>query len=205
MSEFVVFGQKIGWKDILEFLGLAASLIYLYYSVKVNKLLWIFGLLSAVFYTAVFFVSKVYAAMGLQTYYIVISVYGWILWNKSTNDDTTLKINRVSLPKALILIVITFVIFVPMSYFLKNYTDTNVPYWDSILTSASIVATWMLARKILEHWIIWVIVDIASMALYAYQDLKFTMFLFAVYTIFAVKGFIDWRKEFIQQGANEKL
>ena len=192
---FTIFGFSISALNIIEFFGVITSLIYLYYSIKINKLLLLFGLISAVLYTIVFFYSKIYAGGFLQLYYVFISIYGWILWQKSLNNQVEFPISQVGVKQGFILAFITFALFVPIAYVLKNHSDSNVPYFDAILTAASIVATWMLARKILQHWIIWVVVDLASIALYLYQQLYFTAFLFAIYTIFAIKGFVDWKKE----------
>jgi nicotinamide mononucleotide transporter len=96
--------------------------------------------------------------------------------------------------RAMILLGIMLVLFFLIGYVLDHYTDSPLPYWDALTTAGSIVATWMLTRKILEHWIVWVFVDLVSMGLYLYRGLYPTAFLFLVYTIMAVVGYLEWRR-----------
>jgi nicotinamide mononucleotide transporter len=87
------------------------------------------------------------------------------------------------------------VLFGIIAFILINFTDSEIPYWDAFTTAGSFVATWMLARKIIEHWLIWIIVDSVSLGLYIYKGLYATVILFAVYTLLAVMGYIEWKKE----------
>ena len=151
----------------VEITGTVLSLVYLYLSVKQNVWLWIFGFASSALYIAVFFQSKFYADMSLQVYYLVVSVYGFLHWT----------------------------IWAVYYFVLSNFTDSDVAFPDSVTTALSIVATWMLARKILEHWLIWIFVDAFSALLYWHKELYFTMGLFAVYTIMAIVGYLRWRKD----------
>ena len=95
---------------------------------------------------------------------------------------------------ALVLGIASLLIFFLMWFVLKNYTDSPVPFGDSLATSLSIVATWMLARKILEHWLVWIFVDAFSCVLFWYKELQPTVVLFVVYTFMAVLGYIEWKK-----------
>jgi nicotinamide mononucleotide transporter len=104
-----------------------------------------------------------------------------------------------NLKQGLILLAATLVIFIIIAYILKNFTDSNVAFWDAFITAASISATWMLARKILEHWLVWVVVDAVSIALYIYKGLYPTVILFAVYTSLAVLGYYEWQKQWKAQ------
>jgi nicotinamide mononucleotide transporter len=97
---------------------------------------------------------------------------------------------------AVILAGVSLLLFALIWFILKNYTDSNVPVADSLATSLSIVATWMLARKILEHWLVWIFVDLFSIGLFWYKELYPTVVLFVVYTIMAVVGYFEWKKDF---------
>ena len=187
--------------NYIELLGAILGMAYIFFSIRQNILTWPVGLLTSVLYVWVFLVSKLYADMGLQLYYVVISIYGWYEWvgmNKSDQSDS-LKVSRLTLRLGFILIVISIVIFILIWVVLKNYTDSPVPMADALATSLSIVATWMLARKILEHWLVWIFVDTFSIGLFWYKDLLPTVILFAVYTIMAFVGFMEWKKEFINE------
>jgi nicotinamide mononucleotide transporter len=184
----------------VEILGVILSLLYLNFSIRQNILLWPLGIASALLYMVVFFQSKFYADMGLNAYYVVISIYGWILWSRGRDDKgSELPVSRLGWKMALVLLAITALAFGIIGFILVRYTDSPVPYWDAFTTAVSFTATWMLARKMLENWILWIIVDAVSMGLYLYRGLYPTLFLFAVYTTMAVIGFLKWRRSYLSQ------
>ncbi len=177
----------------VEILGVIFSLLYLLLCIRQNILLWPLGIASALLYMVVFYQSKFYADMGLNGYYVVISIYGWFLWRKGSGEGGSgLRVSRIGKRNALILLVITAAAFAGIGMMLDRYTDSPVPYWDAFTTAVSFTATWMLARKILENWILWIIVDAVSMGLYLYRGLYPTLFLFAIYTTMAVIGYMKW-------------
>ena len=105
-----------------------------------------------------------------------------------------IPVTRINTRLALLLAAITLGAFFGIGLLLDHFTDSPIPYWDAFTTAVSFTATWMLARKILEHWILWIIVDAVSMGLYLYRGLYPTLVLFAVYTAMAVIGFIQWKR-----------
>jgi nicotinamide mononucleotide transporter len=184
--------------NYIELLGAVFGLLYILLSIKQNIWCWPVGLITSALYVYVFFVTKFYADMGLQVYYVIVSIYGWYHWKfgaKSKQQDD-LKISKTTIKLGVVLVISSIVLFVLIAYILVNYTDSEVPYWDSFTTAASFVATWMLARKLIEHWIVWIVVDAVSLGLYVYKGLYPTVILFAVYTILAVLGYIEWKKEY---------
>lgn len=179
----------------IEITGAVLSLIYLFLSIRQHILLWPVGLLSALLYIVVFYQSKFYADMGLNGYYLMISIYGWITWsNAKKKESKEFAVSRVGTRRGMLLIGLMVVLFLLLGYFLDKKTDSPVPYWDAFTTSGSIIATWMLARKILEHWILWIIVDVISLGLYIWKGLLPTAMLFTVYTAMAVIGYFQWKK-----------
>ncbi len=185
-----------------EILGTVFSLIYLYFSIKQNIWLWPLGLISSAIYVYVFFSAGIYADMGLQVYYVVISIYGWYRWSKGANKDTettNLPVKHTEEYTAVYLLIITSVLFIIIAQILIRYTDSQIPYWDAFTTAASITATWMLAKKYIEHWLIWIVVDLVSTGLYVYKNLYFTVFLYAVYTSMAVVGYLQWKKSMLNE------
>lgn len=185
----------------VEILGLVFSLLYLFFSIRQSILLWPMGIISAMLYMVVFYQSKFYADMGLNGYYFFISIYGWVLWTKRKGGEG-LPVSGIRLKQGLVLLTFTAVIFAATGIILDRLTDSPVPYWDAFTTALSFTATWMLARKIIEHWILWVIIDVVSMALYLYRGLYPTLVLFAVYTVMAVFGYLQWKKTLQNSGAN---
>ena len=177
----------------VEILGVIFSILYLFFSIRQNILLWPLGIASALLYMVVFFQSKFYADMGLNGYYVIISIYGWFLWKRGSGENGSgLPVSRLGLRNGLLLLGITAAAFIGIGMLLKSYTDSPVPYWDAFATAVSFTATWLLARKILENWILWILVDLVSMGLYLYRGLYPTFLLFAIYTTMAVIGYFKW-------------
>jgi len=182
----------------IEVLGVITSLIYLYFSVRQIIWLWPFGIISSALFIWIFLNSKFYADMGLQVYYLGISIYGWIYWVRGSTKggvQTYLKVSRITGSLAWKLLGIGLVLLIGIVAILKFLTDSDVPWGDGFTTAASIVATWMLARKILEHWLIWIIVDLVAASLYFYKGLYPSTFLYIIYAVIAVLGYSQWKKD----------
>lgn len=179
----------------VEISGAILSLIYLYLSIKQKASLWIFGLMSSVLYVVVFIQSKLYADMSLQFYYVFISIYGWINWKFGREVvEHELPVKRLSRKMILILIGITILIYGAYFVLLNYFTDSKVPKFDSLIGALSVVATWMLARKYIENWLVWIVADGLAIGLFAYKELYPTAILFIVYTVMSVVGYRQWSK-----------
>jgi len=186
----------------LEIFGVVTSLWYLYLEIKQKPLMWILGIVSSLIYVFVLFRAKIYADMSLYIYYVIISVYGFILWQKDKvsakgeNDNSANEITYTSLSwnLGIILVLVTILIYVLIVYVLKNYTDSPVPYRDSLATALSIVATWMLAKKIIQHWFIWIFANFFSVYLFYTRNLYPTAILFIFYGALSVVGYLNWKK-----------
>ena len=136
--------------------------------------------------------------MGLQVYYMLISIYGWWSWQsggQSNSSGEKLQISSTNKALWIILFGINLLVTLLMYFILGKYTDSPIPFGDAFTTSLSIIATWMLARKKIEQWLIWILIDIVSIGLYLYRGLYPTIFLFFVYTIMAVIGYFEWRRD----------
>jgi len=183
--------------NYVEVLGVITSLVYLYFSVRQIIWLWPFGIISSALFILIFFNSKFYADMGLQVYYLGVSIYGWIYWSRGavdSDEQSTLPVRRIKRQQALVLSVTGILLLLGIAYILKKFTDSDVPWGDGFTTAGSIVATWMLARKILEHWMVWVVVDIVAAGLYFYKGLYPSFLLYLIFTIIAVVGFFQWKR-----------
>lgn len=178
----------------VEALATITGLLYIYFSVKQKILLWFFGILNAVFLIAVYYQSGIFAYMMLQFYYLFISIYGWIHWAKGSAGEKELPVTRVKWEMAMVLLLLSLVLSAAIYWALKKFTVSDIPWIDGISTAFSITATWMLARKILEHWLVWIIVDSGLCILYITRSLYLMTILFAVYTVLAVYGYISWEK-----------
>ena len=188
---------------LIEVFGTITGLLYLYFSIKQNIWLWPLGLVTSILYVYVFFITRFYADMGLNVYYVFISIYGWYNWlyGGESRQKNTLDVSSVSYKLAIFLVILTIGIYWILVLALKKLPEmldikvSELLYWDAFTTAASIVATWMLARKIIEHWLVWIVVDAVSLGLYLYKGMYPTVILFLVYTIMAIKGYIEWKKD----------
>jgi nicotinamide mononucleotide transporter len=179
----------------IEIIGAILSLIYLYLSIKQKVSLWFFGIVSSLFYIIVFYQSKLYADMSLQFYYVVISIYGWINWEKGKSENgEELPATRMNRKFILISIVATGFIYAVYYLILSKYTDSQIPKADSLVGALSIIGTWMLARKFIENWLVWIVVDAFCIGLYVYKELYPTVILFIIYTVMSVVGYRQWKK-----------
>ena len=179
----------------IELAGSALSIIYLYLSIKQKASLWIFGFLCSLLYVVVFFQSKFYADMSLQFYYLGVSIFGWISWKAGKPENRKeLPVKRTTPLSGAIILIIALVFYFLYYFILSEYTDSPLPKADAFTTALSIVATWMLARKMIEHWWLWIIVDSVSAGLYFYKALYPTAILFVIYTVMAIIGYRQWTK-----------
>ena len=183
---------KTNW---IEIVGAILSLIYLYLSIKQKLSLWFFGIISSLFYIVIFFQTKFYADMSLQFYYVVISIYGWINW-KHGDDLAGKEMPAAQLTKRLLvnLCIATGLIYIIYYFILSRFTDSTIPKADSVVGALSIVGTWMLARKLIENWIVWIVADGLCVGLYFYKGLYPTAILFIIYTLMAAVGYWEWKK-----------
>jgi len=189
----------------IEIFGVVTGIIYVILEVKQNRLLWPLGLLTSAIFVYIFFNGKFYADMGLQVYYVLISIYGWYYWSRGgeRSGSGELPVVRGNRKQLFILSLIFAVSWIGIYFLLNSLTDSTVPLGDSFTTALAIVATWMLARKIIEHWFLWIVANLISIALYIYKGLYPTVILYVVYTAMAVYGYLEWKKSIKTELADE--
>ncbi len=200
-------------KNWIEIFGAITGIVYVFLEIKQNLWLWPVGITTSAVYILVFFTSKFYADMSLQGYYLVISCLGWYWWMRKKSEsgepkaqgtghraqsrkgeDGHLKVTRLGLRKGMILAGIFVILYFVMWFVLSHFTDSPVPQWDSFVTSLSIVATWMLARKIYEHWFVWIVVNTISSILFTVRGLYPTVILYLVYLVMSFEGLREWKR-----------
>jgi len=197
-------------EKVLEYFGVITGLLYLFLEIKQHRAMWVVGFLTSLTYIFVFFHAKIYADMGLNIYYTLISVYGFIQWSrkgkhvpvKDNKQDEVIVYRHLSLRLFAGIIAISIIIFFALWYGLSHFTDSPIPVGDAFTTTIGIVATWMLAKYIIEHWIFWVIVNFVSVYLYFLRDLYPTMFLYLCYAILAIAGWYTWKKKGLKANDN---
>lgn len=180
----------------IEIFGVLTGILFVILEVKQNRMLWPLGIITSATYIYVFYTGKFYADMGLQVYYVLISIYGWYYWSRGGTRNTKgeLPVVRISRQQLLILIPTFVIAWAGIWFILDRFTDSTVPVGDSFTTALAIVATWMLTRKIIEQWILWILANVVSIGLYLYKGLYPTVFLYAVYAGMAVYGYVEWKR-----------
>ena len=184
----------------LEILGTAVGIIYLWLEYRASIYLWIAGIIMPAIYIFIYYDAGLYADFGINIYYLLIALYGWVAWKtgftlsgkKKKSGELPISHAPTHIWARIVAAYIAAQLFI--TWVLVEYTDSTVPIADSFTTALSIVGMWMLARKYIEQWWVWCIVDVASSALYIYKELYFTAALYAVYAIIAIFGYRKWKK-----------
>ena len=180
----------------LEIAGVVLGIIYLLQELKASRAMWITGMIMPLISLFVYFRAGLYADFAIDIYYFLIGIYGFIAWKRGTGKKKEdLPITRTPVKAILPLVLVFSVLFVAIGLVLQNWTNSTVPLQDSFTTSLSIVGLWMLARKWIEQWWVWFVVDAVSTALYIYKGIPFYAGLYALYTILAVYGYFKWKRK----------
>jgi nicotinamide mononucleotide transporter len=182
-------------KNGIEIIGAVLAFVYLILEIKQKWTLWIVGIISSTFYAYIFFQANLYAESGLNFYYILMSAYGLYCWKFSSKEsDDSLGFHHITTRTALTLMFIFILLFGVVCFILYQFTNAQVPIPDALIAISSIIATWMVAKKIVECWYVWIFVNSFATALYIHQNLYPTAVLFSVYSIFSFIGLMEWRK-----------
>ncbi len=191
--------------DYLEIVGTAVGLVYIWLEYKANIYLWIAGVVMPAIYIFVYYRAGLYADFGINIYYLLATVYGWLVWRygaywkrklgrKTKETKTELPITQMPVEYLPRLIIILLVLFFGIAYILVCHTDSTVPWLDSFPTALSVIGMWMLARKYIEQWLAWIVVDITCCGLYIYKELYFTGVLYGLYAVIAIFGYFKWKE-----------
>lgn len=188
----------------LEIFGTIVGLVYLWLEYKASIYLWIASIIMPAIYIFVYYDAGLYADAGINVYYLLAAIYGWIFWTFGGKKNEKGKLPITHTPTRLILpLTLVFIVaFIIIAWVLISFTDSSVSFLDSFTTALSIIGMWMLARKYVEQWLVWIGVDIVSSGLYVYKELNFTAALYALYTIIAIFGFLKWKRIMQSQTAN---
>lgn len=179
----------------VELIAVVLGLISVYLVTRQNVWCYPLGIVSVFIYIFIFYEVKLYADMGLQVFFIILQAYGWHEWLYGGENRSELHVSCVS-QKIIVFSAASIVIATAaLGFALHQLTDAALPYVDSFLAVLSMVAQWYMAKKYIENWTLWIVVNIGSIAMYGYKELYFTMVLYAVYFCLAVVGYRAWRKD----------
>jgi nicotinamide mononucleotide transporter len=180
-----------------EILAVVFGIISVYLSTRENIWSWPTALINVGLYFVVFYEAKLYADMGLQVVYFALSLYGWYEWLYGGENRTELHVSQTSRALGVRLIVIGVVCAATLGTALARFTDAALPYLDSATTSTSLVAQWMMTRKILENWAVWAIVDVVYVGMFIFKKLYLTAGLYSVFFVLAVMGYVQWKRSLV--------
>lgn len=187
-SAFTLWGSPVTWLEIVACVLAIAMVIC---NMRVNPTGWPLAIVSSLLYFALFWNSKLYGDASLQILFIVVAGWGWWQWLRGSEPDgSALRVRSLGAQGRLVAVAAVLVGWPAIGLFLRRYTDTDVPWWDAFPTAASIVGQWLLGRKYVENWPTWVIVNVVSVALFAYKGLWLTV---ALYAVFVAMSFVGWR------------
>ena len=157
--------------------------------------MWVVGCIMPAIYIVVLYQAGIYADCGMEVYYFLAGVYGLIIWLRG-RTETGKQVNISYAPRRLWLVLAFcfIVLFAAIAVFLREFTDSRVPYIDAFTTALSVIAMWMLSRKYIEQWGLWLVVDAVSSGLYIYKGVYGRSILYAIYTLLAIYGWLQWRK-----------
>jgi nicotinamide mononucleotide transporter len=177
----------------LELIAVAFGLTCVWCMKKESVLAFPLGIVNVLIYVYIFFAAKLYANAAINGFFFIMSLYGWYNWTRKDNDENTIRITRCSKPELLLNTMAVIVFFIIIRIILVRYTTSRIPAWDAVTTAVYIVAQWLLSRKKIENWILWISADTVMIGLCAWEGLYFSSFQYLVFTIIAILGFREWR------------
>jgi nicotinamide mononucleotide transporter len=175
-----------------EWIAVFSGLIYVILIARKKIAAWFFAAVSSSIYVYLCFISDYFLETILQLFYLFMAFWGWYKWNQNKKEDQFIR--SWNLKQHLINISISLLITIVFAFFFDVFTRQELPYLDAFTTVFSIGATFMVAQRVLENWIYWIVIDLVSIRLYAYKDLNLTALLFLIYTIVAIAGYYRWYK-----------
>jgi nicotinamide mononucleotide transporter len=188
----------VNWWEIGGFV-FGATGVWL--TVRQNIWCWPVGAVGVALYSVVFYDAKLYADMALQGVYFVLAIYGWYEWLYGGANHSELHVSRTPRKQLTLFLVVGTVASFSIGHFLYSATDAAIPYLDASLTSFSLVAQLMLTRKLIENWVIWIVLDVVYVGMFISRGLFLTSALYAVFLVLAISGYYEWRKSMVAERA----
>jgi nicotinamide mononucleotide transporter len=192
-------------ENYIEIIASILGIVGVYLTIRQNIWNWPVGLANVLLTLVVCFIAKLYADVVLQLFYVVLTLYGWYFWIYGGEKKFELPVRKIFSIEFVLMIIIGIVGSVAVGYLFAAYTKAAYPYFDSILMVWSLLATYGQAKKIIEQWIMWIIIDLAYIPLYALKHLFAFAALSFIFTILAVIGFLAWKKEMKLAEANPSV
>jgi nicotinamide mononucleotide transporter len=176
----------------LEWFAAALGLVAVWLTVRERVAAWPIGAVMVALYVYIFASARLYADAGLQGIYFVLQFYGWYQWVRGGAAHSALRVSRATTTVLAVCLALGTTGTATLGWLLARHTDQALPYWDSGIAAFSLVAQWMLARKLIENWVFWLVIDVVAVGVYASRGLVATTVLYAVYIGLAVAGYRAW-------------
>lgn len=186
----------------LEIFGAFFGFMAVYFTIKQNIWCWYFGLLQVILYCFIFYTAKLYSDMILHVVYVFLQVFGWYNWKYGGSNHSTLRITLIK--NEMFWIGSTILLSFCLGYIMQTKTDASFPYEDAFITIASLVAQYLMIKKVLHSWMFWIVVDVVAIGVYWYKGLYFTTGLYVLFLIMAVIGYLEWRKVYNEEFEYER-
>ncbi|MDO8278495.1 MAG: nicotinamide riboside transporter PnuC [Burkholderiaceae bacterium] len=199
---FFLLGAPATWMELLAFV---LALIMVACNIREIHWGWPLAIISSLLYFGVFWRSRLYGDAGLQIFFALVAMWGWMqwLWGRRA-DGSSLQVTALSPLGRLAALIALLLLWPAIGLFLAHYTDTDVPWWDGFTTALSIVGQFLLGRKFIENWPVWIVVNAVSVALYAYKGLWLTVVLYLVFIALSVVGWRAWHARAAQRPAEAR-
>ena len=189
---FTLWGAPATW---LELVAVALALVMVAFNMRVNPLAWPLAIASSLLYFLLFWDSRLYGEAGLQLFFVTVALWGWWQWLRGTMDDgSALRVRALPRREAFGCLAALALAWPALALFLDHRTDSDVPWLDAFPTAASLVGQWLLGRQYTENWLVWLVVNVVSVALFAFKGLWLTVLLYAVFVGLSVAGWRAWRR-----------
>lgn len=184
-----------GWEVFAAILGIG----YVILAARESQWCWPLAFISTLIYTILFWEGQLPMQALMNFYYMAMAIYGYLLWRRHGNAEDDLSITSWSIINQLQLIIVGGFIAYAVGLYLTQSATSQSPYLDASVTVFSVLNTWLMAKKVLQNWLYWIVIDSAAIVLYAQNGYYATIVMYSVYLILAVIGFISWQKLYRQQ------
>lgn len=199
MADFLLeLSAEASALSVLEAVAFVLGVAYLLLAIRESIWCWPAAFLSSGIFAMLFATSRIYMDAGLQVFYAAMAVYGWWVWRSAGPSRDELQVHRWPAKHHLFAGMVVLVLSSVSGWLLATYTDAAYPYVDSLTTFASFWATFLVARKVLENWYYWLVIDAVSIAIYLERGLEFAALLFAVYLVMIPFGLVAWTRSMHQ-------
>ena len=190
----------------VEIIATACGVLCVWLTIRQNVWCWPVGLVQVTLFTWVFYRARLYSDVVLHVIYVALGIYGWYHWVRGGRDaratNDALPITRLRAGAAALWACAAAAVTAMWGYGMARFTDASLPYWDAAIAVLSLVAQFLLTRKVLENWLFWIVVDVLAVGVYAAKSLYLTAGLYALFLVLAVVGWLQWRRSFHRQAPN---